>query len=265
MRVSAAIIGALLSAHVTAAECDPSSMVDDCTVDPDGVRWRLYAIVLCTEEPSAPTTTQALEASSCEFIYNEIDSGGTLIELTGATGEFEQLTKDLIRPPNGMYTHVVTGLEPLHQIKKSMSFGSTMTGFGAGHNQTTGTECWTTDEVRLGSDGLRKVTTQCASVAGAPAWATKESYITGGIYSGCPGVTIYWTDDNLKLAATAADASVHLEISQLPSEISITDATTFIEMDHVWANWLSIETDERSSSNSFHPYLNCGSSSISTN
>lgn len=265
MRVSAAIIGALLSAHVTAAECDPSSMVDNCTVDPDGIRWRLYAIVLCTEEPSAPTTTQALGASSCEFIYNEIDSGGTLIELTGATGEFEQLTKDLIRPPNGTYTHGVTGLSTVFQIKKSMSFGSTMTGFGAGHNQTTGTECWTTDEVRLDSDGLRKVTTQCAAVAGVSDWATKETYVTGGIYSGCTGETQYWTDENLKLASTAADASVYLAISELPSPISITDSTTFIELDYVWANWLSIETDERSSSNSFNPYLNCGSSSISTN
>jgi hypothetical protein len=252
-----------LSRFASAAQCDPSAMVDNCTVDPDGIRMRIYAMVLCKAQPSPPTTAAALGSSSCEFIYNEIDSGGTLIELTGTAGDFEQLTQNLIRPPNGTYTHSVIGLEPTFQIKKSMSFGSSMTGFGAGHNQTTGKECWTTDEVRLDVDGLRKVTTQCGSSMGTVDWATKETYVTGGVYSGCSGVQ-YWTDENLKLAAIASDAGVYLEIHQLPSPISITENTSYIELDHEWSNWLSIETDEGSSTNSFHPYINCGSSSITS-
>jgi hypothetical protein len=218
------IVATLLSINGYASQCAAPNHVDGCVTAPDGLRFNLFAMVLCESAPILPTTSTPLDYSSCEVIYDQIESFGRLINLDGGQGDSHQFSSDIIPPNNGTYWYLGTGVG----IDWSFKYKTTFDRLVEGKDGTQGTVCITKfdaddDSTSCGSNSIGEAEFTVVTV---------PSFF-GELTLSAPelNTTYYAMRKNLLRASTEDETDWILGIRELTSPIVIDDQTRALRLE----------------------------------
>lgn len=227
------------------------SETSDCYTQPDTQQITFYKIALCKSQPTAPTTTVAVDTSSCSTVFQNT-SGSTVNIQKGTT---VNLTGTFTRPPNGNYSYVYVEISPTMKTKKTAYFVGNRTGTDGG----VGTKCWSLAGSTYGySSGGNPVVTSCGedgatttgldlttiynnSLNGASGYVNTMAFPT--TYGG--NLTAYLVDSSNKLVATTAANSmgtISKIIGVLPETVNLThqELVSLIEMKYANSTGTSV-------------------------
>jgi len=223
----------------------------DCYSQPDVQQVTFYKIAFCKSQPTAPTTTAAVDTTSCSTVFQNT-SGSTINIQKGAT---VNLTGTFTRPPNGTYAYVYVEISPTMATQKVAYF------VGARNNtdsSSNGTKCWSLSGNTYGYNTSNPVVTTCgadgATTTGLGLTTIKNNTLNGALgyvntatfsttYGG--NLTAYLVDSSSKLVATTARDSmgtITKIIGVYPETINLThqELLSFIEMKYANATGTAV-------------------------
>lgn len=226
------------------------SETSDCYTQPDVQQITFYKIAFCKSQPTAPTTSTAVDTSSCSTVFQ--NTGGSTINIQ--KGSTVNLTGSFTRPPNGTYSYVYVEISPTMKTKKTAYFVGNRTGTDGG----VGTKCWSLLGNTYGYNTVNPVVTSCAA-DGATTTGLDLTTIYNNTLNGASGyvntatfpttyggnLTAYLVDSANKLVATTARDSmgtISKIIGVLPETINLThqERVSLIEMKYANATGTSV-------------------------
>jgi hypothetical protein len=98
--------------------------IKDCELQPDVQKITFLRIDLCTEEPTAPTTSAALDKTNCHTYFKNDDGAEASVEKGVNTPIGD--TSDYKDPPPGTYTHGAITMSSVFKYASSVTFNDTM-------------------------------------------------------------------------------------------------------------------------------------------
>lgn len=131
-----------------------------CKTQSTKISTKIYKIGVCSSLPSAPTTSQAPDFSSCSTIFENVSGG--VATVNGNVGE--PLSGTMTRPPNGSYAYAYILLSTDQSLQQSVQFNSTRSVVGG---SSSGSICWTKSGTIYSLDGYNPAFVQCDSSQGA--------------------------------------------------------------------------------------------------
>jgi len=268
MRIFVLCLSLLVTSNLHAAECDPSAMVDNCSVAPVAAKFTFLAIGLCSGPPILPAVSTAFNYDNCTLIYDKLNQDGQVIEWTG-NGDYGSLINDLIIPPNGTYDYFVWGIAPEWSSKLAMEFPASTKTYGTSGAVTSGRYCRTIDGSNIALDGLKDEASQCSSSYQPPGYTTNEFWSTTGIDTNRrfnSNYDSYYIKSDLTLATSFSETVALIAVHQPPSPIKISDNTTELVFDWDFDELVRIDIDSESDVDGwFLPYFGYPALTISTN
>ena len=136
-----------------------------CQTEPVSITMYPYGLYICTAAPTAPTTSAAVDLTSCFRMYE--GDGTSSVELTSTSTSRPAGTFTV--PPSGVYTHAVLWAKNLMGVKNFVQVDTTITGGVTGASGTAG-YCWTTADLTvLGSSRLNAT---CGATVDATTYGT---------------------------------------------------------------------------------------------
>ena len=140
----------------------PSSTVNsmDCVTKPDIERVVFYKAYLCTSKPGDPTTSVAIDLSSCGDPVFQSTSGAEVDIQTGLTslltnGEFK-------KPASGIYRYVYIEISPTMKVQATKTFSSTRKNT---NGSSAGVVCWTITSSNYSGRTTDNNSTKCGAAA----------------------------------------------------------------------------------------------------
>ena len=255
-------IWGLLPETAASAECDPSAMVDDCSMNPVSVKYRWLGIGLCKGQPVMPTTTQPLDYSNCELLYDKIDEDGQVIEWEGS-GDYGELAEELSIPVDGTYDYFIFGVGVDSWVKFDVEFPVATQAYGNAHSVSSGRYCRTVDASRYAADGEREITVECGAVKSSPEYSLNQIWIAGGVDLQCNSWDGRWIKSDRTLATVFSDAAVYIGVTAIPS-VTISSRTSVLAMDWAFDELFRVDVDSAGQpAGWFIPYQVCPSVSVS--
>jgi len=127
----------------TAIITDPGSI--HCELQPDIQKINFLRVDLCTAEPTAPTTSAALDRTNCATFYKNDD--GSEVTVQQGAGTQIGTAEDYSAIPHGTYTYGVVTMGTVFKYTASVTFSDTVT-------DTSGTGGTTTCVTRPGSNAI---------------------------------------------------------------------------------------------------------------
>ena len=127
----------------TAIITDPADT--SCELQPDLQKINFLRVDLCTEEPTAPTTSAVLDRSNCSTFFRNVDGSEVTVQ-QGAGTQIGELS-DYSALPHGTYNYGVVTMGTVFKYTASVTFSDTMT-------DTSGTGGTTTCVTRPGSNAI---------------------------------------------------------------------------------------------------------------
>lgn len=207
--------------------------IRSCVVTPDSVRFRIYEIGLCTEEP-----TIANYQSVCDAIFS--DPSARQVEVSVAGSETTLVPEATFS--EGTYSHAIILSAGDFAIKHADRFSEAMVGFGS----STGEYCATRAATAAESDGESYV--ECSSNPVAASYFTEvigrfpESPACGGYDANPSGqVNICLLADRSTEAVEGELANFILVIQEFANPVKITANSTEISADMRLTNMMGIE------------------------
>lgn len=204
-----------------------------CLVTPDSVRFRIYEIGLCTEEP-----TVANYQTVCDSIFS--DSSARQIEVSVSGSETTLVPEATFS--EGTYSHAIILSAGDFAIKHADRFSEAMVGFGP----STGEYCATRAATAAESDGESYV--ECSS---NPVVASYFTEVVGRFpgFPACGGydpnpsgqVNICLLADRVTEVAESAVAEYILVIQEFSNPVIISASSTEISADMRLTNMMGIE------------------------
>jgi hypothetical protein len=117
----------------------------ECRFGPDSYKAIVREIWICRSEPSHPTLTVETSKDGCFEIYRNSDES----ELTfSSENNSVQLSGDIRRPPNGVYTHAYMIVDPRISINTKVNFDSDRVARKQMSTDGSGRSCWTTSSTQ---------------------------------------------------------------------------------------------------------------------
>jgi hypothetical protein len=111
----------------------------NCYAEPQEYYTTIYKLGLCTSRPTAPTSTTAVDLSSCTTVFE--NTSGTKVKIIKGTPT--KLTGTVTRPPNGTYTYAIALVGPEFELKTILTFTSpARSNYPASGSASTGSVCW---------------------------------------------------------------------------------------------------------------------------
>ena len=127
----------------TAIITDPGAA--SCELQPDIQKINFLRVDLCTAEPTAPTTSAALDRTNCATFYRNDD--GSEVTVQQGVGTQIGTASDYSAIPHGTYTYGVVTMGTVFKYTASVTFSDTVT-------DTSGTGGTTTCVTRPGSNAI---------------------------------------------------------------------------------------------------------------
>ena len=97
----------------------------DCELQPDVQKIIFLRVDLCTEEPTAPTTSAALDRTNCTTFFRNDD--GAEVSVQQGVGTQIGEASDYSAVPHGIYTHGSITMSSVFKYTSSVTFTGTMT------------------------------------------------------------------------------------------------------------------------------------------
>jgi hypothetical protein len=183
-----------------------------CLVEPDKYKITIYEMGLCKSAPGEPTTSAAVDLSSCTAIFKSAQGQ----EISVVTGAATSLPTSMITPPPvGSYTHGYVFNSPTFKVSGVFTFESARTPKYAGSGTGVGTKCWTkTGTIFSYASPRQDMPFDCGTTAPA---TVGEITASVNSFVGTSAVSDYVSNDSVgatkaflvtndnKLAASAAD------------------------------------------------------------
>ena len=106
----------------------PSGSDPFCQTEPDYYAITITEMGLCTAAPTAPTTSSAIDLSSCASTFTS--PGG--YEVSVENGVSKNLAGSMSKPPNGAYTHGFIRMSNVFKIKAAITLNTSYNGVQSG-------------------------------------------------------------------------------------------------------------------------------------
>lgn len=104
-----------------------ASVNDSCETQPEIYQVRIYQVMLCTSEPTAPTTTTSSGLSMCQNLISNDE--GSVVSIDRVGGDGQNITGDVnLGISNQSYTWSVVKLDNTFGIKGSFQFADPYNG-----------------------------------------------------------------------------------------------------------------------------------------
>ena len=207
-----------------------------------------YEMYLCTEAPTAPTTSSSMGLDSC-FKNWESSSGATLALQQNQTID---MPGTMSRPPNATYTHGVMLIDNTFGITMAMQFDGAI----GGQDGTSGVFCASVaGSETMGSGGnIPSASSTCGSSAITPGKfvetltsfdsGTFDADVTADNLNGTSAsIAGYLIDTDGNLAVNDADVDKLIGTLVFASTLSFTDATTTLTMSFNVGEGMSLYDD----------------------
>ena len=107
----------------------------DCELTPDVQKITFLRIDLCTEKPTAPTTSAALDLTNCQTYFKKDDGAEATVE-QGVNTPIGELS-DYLKVAYGTYTHGSITMSNVFKYTSSVTFTGTMTDVSGANGSTT--------------------------------------------------------------------------------------------------------------------------------
>ena len=186
-----------------AADSDGVITVTDnsCSVQPDSYGITMYKMYFCTSAPTAATTSDAADISSCVLVF-DAGATGSRVDMTGTgdAGAFGGAT--FFRPAPNTYTHGYMLIDNVFYVKYAAKFNESKEGSKTGNDS--GVFCGTL--AGTGNESTGQSTTCGASAITAGEWGAQLTSFNGS--ASCVAIV---TASNLN--NTGADITGVLETS----------------------------------------------------
>ena len=248
-----------LFAGERAGLCDPTAMVDNCTVAPDSVKYDWKLLALCRGAPIAPTATISFDMSNCTVLFDRLLGRGHTVELNGRD-DFEEIPLDLEFPADGTYDYFVWGIGLDYRVKLAVEFPSSTKTKGGDGQVSSGRYCRTTDEFRLAYHGGRAETASCTDTYIEPEYTTISAWDTGGFLSDCRSPsewTAYWLNSELKHETEFANSIAVIAFGQM-APMLISKNTQVLNFDWRWDQQVAIDIETSNDTDGwFLPFYGC--------
>ena len=141
---------------------------DDCELQPDVQKIIFLRVDLCTEEPTAPTTSAALDRTNCTTFFRNDD--GAEVSVQQGVGTQIGEASDYSAVPHGIYTHGSITMSSVFKYTSSVTFTGTMTDVsGAGGSTTCVTRPGSIDIIYGYSDNINAAQSNVSCTANAVA------------------------------------------------------------------------------------------------
>ena len=219
-----------------------------CASAPESYEIVAYEMYLCTEAPTAPTTSSSMGLDSC-FKNWESSSGATLALQQNQTID---MPGTMSRPPNGTYTHGVMLIDNTFGITMAMQFDGAV----GGQDGTSGVFCASVaGSETMGSGGnIPSASSTCGSSAITPGKfvETLTSFDSGAfdadvtadnLNGTSASIAGYLIDTDGNLAVNDADVDKLIGTLVFASTVSFTDATTTLTMSFNVGEGMSLYDD----------------------
>ena len=140
----------------------------DCELQPDIQKITFLRIDLCTEEPTAPTTSAPLDRTNCKTYFKNDDGAETPV--TKGAGAQIGDTSDYLDVGYGTFTHGSITMSSVFKYTSSVTFTGTMTDVsGAGGSSTCVTRPGSIDIIYGYSDNINAAQSNVSCTANAVA------------------------------------------------------------------------------------------------
>lgn len=232
----------ILTKPLSAATCDETGLIDNCTFTPDAMKYTVLAVGLCKGLPSEPTTSVPADFSGCELVYDKISQNGQEIELTGA-GQQLDIAGDLRVPKAGTYDYFLFAYANGLYVKKSWSLTASASAYRASQVITSGVNCWTINENWLNNDQQLRFAFECGATMGSPEYTFRDFWASNGVASNACGGKDYWINGDYTAASDWNTTAAIVSLKPTDAPVIITDATKGISVKLVFTNSLSLDTD----------------------
>ncbi len=107
----------------------------ECSTSPDVQEVTFYLGALCKSKPVDPTTSTAIDLSSCSTFFKN-DAGATVNIQLGATST---LTGEFTKPTQGTYSYVYMEVDPVQSVTVTKTFAQPLEAYSSGK---IGRVCW---------------------------------------------------------------------------------------------------------------------------
>ncbi len=174
---------------------------NSCSVQPDSYGITMYKMYFCTSAPTAATTSDEADISSCVLVFDAGDTGSRIdMTGTGDAGAFSGAT--FIRPEPNTYTHGYMLIDNVFYVKYAAKFNESKEGSKTGTDN--GVFCGTL--AGTGNESTGQSTTCGDSAITAGEWGAQLTSFNGS--ASCVAIV---TASNLN--NTGADITGVLETS----------------------------------------------------
>ncbi len=191
-----------------------------CKAEPDFFQLKMYDMMLCSAEPTAPTTSAAMVLTSCQSVLTS--SGGTNISVTN--GASSSLSGTITRPDNGTYTHGYIRISSDFVVGDSRQYDTSLDDAVEGDGTADGTYCATTASwVDCDTSAVTAVNQTMSMGSGqfGSDYLIEDEVVTGGL------VDAWLVDTNQKLEEdTDGDVTYLVGVQAFTTPLVVTDSTT---------------------------------------
>lgn len=213
----------------------PITETATCFTQPDIQQVVFYKIALCPTAPSAPTSTQPINLSSCSTIFSS--SGGSTLNIQ------KNVTLDLVgsvsKPRDGTYNYLYIEIDPTMKVQKTAYFNTSRNNTNA---SSSGTKCWSLRvNTYANSGGVNPVATTCGANGATETGLGPTSIINNSLdgslgyvssrtfsaLSPAPSsITAYLVDNSDKLVSTSPGVNNLGTISKIAAVTQISNPIT---------------------------------------
>ena len=230
----------------------------DCEFEPDTLKITFYRLDLCTEEPTAPTTSAVVDRSKCSTFFK--NDSGSQVTIVKNLGTQIGSAADYTSIPYGNYTHGLVKMDAVFKYTDSFTFNGDMTDEGG---TNTGSTCVTKAsslgdifgmENRINTHAKSNYTCADGAVAAETSYQVNtlttdasDNCFTGINFTGTNSViTVYGLNsDGFRIADTGSDDKIangdtgceagngngyDTMIGIMPITLSVTPQTTGLEI-----------------------------------
>jgi len=232
----------------------------DCEFEPDTLKITFYRLDLCTEEPTAPTTSAVVDRSKCSTFFK--NDSGSQVTIVKNLGTQIGSAADYTAVPYGNYTHGLVKMDTVFKYTDSFTFDGDMTDAGG---TNTGSTCVTKAsslgdifgmENRINTHAKSNYTCADGAVAAETSYQVNtlttdgsDNCFTGINFTGTNSViTVYGLNsDSFRIAGTGSDDKIDngdagcvvgngngydTMIGIMPITLSVTPQTTGLEINY---------------------------------
>ncbi len=206
----------------------------DCVVTPDLYQVKLYELMLCTDAPTAPTTSLVMDSSMCESVWT--NTAGSLI--TVQNGVTSPLDGVISRPLNNSYSYGYARLSKNFTLQSSIKFNASANGDISGSGVYCSTKAGTGD-----ANDANSTTCDSSAISAGSLISPLGDLSTDGNWSASGGdvnLTAYLVDTSQKLASDVNDVSLLIGIQRFTAPIIITDDSKEIDVSFNVSKGLSV-------------------------